>query len=65
MFVRRNLAKIKAGQLNFGLSSELSKQFYFKMVYNRIGTFLLWLSKNGASEQANSKFKISLCQLYA
>jgi hypothetical protein len=39
MFVRRNLAKIKAGQLNFGLSSELSKQFYFKMVYNRIGTF--------------------------
>jgi len=32
MFVRRNLAKIKAGQLNFSLSSELSKQFYDKMV---------------------------------
>jgi len=65
MFVHRNLAKIKARQLNFVLSSELSKQFYFKMVYLGIGIFLQWLSKNGASEQANSKFKISLCQLYA
>jgi hypothetical protein len=51
MFVHRNLAKIKARQLNFGLSSESTKQFYFKMVYIRIGTFLQWLLKNRAIEQ--------------